>query len=178
MTSRTELFDIGRIVRPHGVRGEVKVEPSTQFPDRFLEMESVIVRPPNREPRRYQIAQARHQNNFVLLKLVDIDSMEAAEALRGSDLLVTREELVSLPPGHYYIFDLIGLKVVTVDGRELGTVKDVLQPGANDVYVVQSPTEAAREILLPAIKDVVKEIDVESGRMVVQLLPGLFDDEE
>ena len=82
MTSRTELFDIGRIVRPHGVRGEVKVEPSTQFPDRFLEMESVIVRPPNREPRRYQIAQARHQNNFVLLKLVDIDSMEAAEALR------------------------------------------------------------------------------------------------
>ncbi len=177
MAEEHELFDIGRITRPHGLRGEMKAVLTTEFPERFRAMDSVIVQPSGNVATRYKVISARSQKDFVILRLEGIDSVEAAERLRGSLLRVTREELIPLPPGHFYIFDLVGLQVFTDSGQLLGKVKEVLQPGANDVYVVERTDRGKEDILLPAIKDVVKDIDVDSGRMVVHLLPGLVEEE-
>lgn len=175
MVQGQELYDIGRITRPHGLRGEVRVQIITDFPERFQAMDSVIVQTPDGVRRRYNINGVRFHKGFVILQLEGVDTVEDAQRLRNSLLRVTRDELVPLPPGHYYISDLIGLEVYTEFGELLGTVSDVLQPGANDVYVVRPAAEGTEEILLPAIRDVVKDIDLESGRITVHLLPGLIE---
>lgn len=171
------LFLIGKITRPHGLRGEVKVMPTTDFPERFEDMTSVIVETPTGIRSRYNIDSVRYQSGFVIIHFEGVDDVDAAERLRDSNLLVTRDELVPLPEGHYYVFDLIGLDVITEEGEKLGKLTDVFRTGANDVYVVKPDENSSREYLLPAIRDVVKKIDVPGGRMIVHLLPGLIDDE-
>ena len=106
----------------------------------------------------------------VYLKLAGVDDREAAEALRGATIEVPLEQAVRLPPGSYYWHQLIGLAVETKRGESLGRLVDILTTGSNDVYVVR---DDARELLLPAIRDVIREVDLENGRMVVELLPGL-----
>ena len=155
---------IGKIVAPHGVRGDVRVVPLTDFPDRFLKLKEVLLD----DGQVLTVQQAKFHKQFILLKFAGFDDMEAAERLRGKKIQVCREEAVSLPEGNYYIFDIIGLKVYTVDGEYLGTVTDVLQTGSNDVYVTERPQED-KPLLIPALKKVVLNIDIKAGRMTVKL---------
>ncbi|MEW6424558.1 MAG: ribosome maturation factor RimM [Bacillota bacterium] len=167
---KKDMITIGKIVNAHGCRGWVRLIPLTDFPDRFFKMERVFV------ARRenccaYQIEQARQYKQFILLKFKEVPDMNAALALKGSFLQVGRDQLVELPADTYYIFDLLGLKVYTTRQEYLGELKDVLQTGANDVYVVESGQ--GRPVLIPALKKVVKEVDLEKRQMLVELPEGL-----
>ncbi|WP_425060820.1 Ribosome maturation factor RimM [Sporomusa carbonis] len=159
----TDLITIGKIVAPHGVRGDVRILPLTDFPDRFYDMKAAFVE----NCGQLKLEAVRKHKQFILLKFAGIDTMNDAERLRGKLIKIGREDLVKLPEGQYYIFDIIGLNVITEDGEQLGVVTDVLQPGSNDVYVVEQ--QGKRELLIPAIKEVVKKIDIAAKQMVVKL---------
>jgi 16S rRNA processing protein RimM len=162
---------IGRIVRAHGVRGEVSVQVLTDFPERFEQTEWVYIGSEN-EAELYRLTAHRWHKRNVLLSLDGIADRNLAERLVGQFVQVPREEAVSLPPGSYYLFQLVGLRVVTQTGEKLGVIREVLETGANDVYVVQRPDGS--DLLLPAIPDVVLSVDLEQGQMLVHLLDGLL----
>lgn len=169
---------VARIIRVHGTTGELACEIVTEFPQRFRQTRSLYLRaeqvPDGETPRPHTVRQARlvrrGQGQQLLLQLEGIEGREAAEVLRGYLVLVPEGEAWKLPSGRFYWHQIVGLRVVTADGRKLGTVKEILETGANDVYVVEGPSG---ELLLPAIKDVVKEIAPDRGEMVVELLPGM-----
>lgn len=159
---------IGRVLKPWSYRGELKIEILTDFPERFASLRTVFV---GDDAKRFSVESARLHGKAALLKLMGIDSAESAERIRNQLVQVPTEEAVELPKGKFYLYQLIGLKVRTVDGEELGEVIQVLDTaGANDVYVVR---RGDREILLPAISSVVKQVDLEKKEMVVELIPGL-----
>lgn len=160
---------VGRVLRPHGVRGEVKVRPETDFPERFTRLREVLVRRDDRTEVR-TVEGVRWQGPTVLVKLAGVEDPEAARALAGADLLVPWEERVPLPPGTYYVGEVLGLTVRTTSGEVLGTVTEVLRGAAHDVYRVTGP-EA--EVLLPAIRPVVRAIDPAAGTMTVEVPPDL-----
>ncbi|WP_301859361.1 ribosome maturation factor RimM [uncultured Megasphaera sp.] len=155
-----ELFTIGQIVAPHGVRGDVRIYPDTDFPKRFLHMTYGYV-----GGKKYEISGARLHKNVVLMKFVGVDDRNAAELLRGKELQVPREDLVPLQKGQHYVFDIIGMTAYDLEDNMLGTVTDVLKTGSNDVYVVAD--ENGKETLFAAIPDVVKSIDEEQKKMVL-----------
>jgi 16S rRNA processing protein RimM len=149
------------------VRGELKCAVLTDFPRRFASTTRVYLGPQRQE---FSVQRARLQGRFVLLKLADVDTREAAEHWRNALVVVPEHERVRLPRGHYFWEDVIGLEVHAEDGERLGRVRDILQTGANDVYVVDT---GGGELLVPAIKDVVQRIDPTKGEMVVRLLEGM-----
>lgn len=155
---------IGKIVGTYGHRGMMKVLPLTDFPDRFFEMDRVTLEQDGKQ-KEYTVAEVKRHKKHVLISLVEVSDMSGAEVLRGSLIKIGREELAPLPEGSYYIFDIIGLKVFTAEGGYIGVVEDVIQTGANDVYVVGTGDLAP--VLVPALKDVVREVDIEGGRMVI-----------
>jgi len=159
---------IGRILRPWGVQGEVKVEILTDFPERFRLLRTVYLGQ-GRQP--YTLERARRHGHQMVLKFKECRSRLAAEALRDQLVQIPVEEAMPLEEGEYYEHQIIGLDVVTREGEKLGRVTEVLFTGANEVYVVHG---RGREILLPAIEDVILEIDLTGGRMVVALLEGLL----
>lgn len=161
-----DYIAVGRICRPYGVRGEVKVQFLTDFPERFKHLKTVYI---DGEP--YTIERRRFIADGVLLKFAGIDTPEAAAFLRNRLIEVPVSEAVPLPPGTYYYFQILGLEAVTTAGEVLGRVVDIIATGANDVYIVRSAE--GREVLVPAIEDVVKEVDLQANRLVVELLPGL-----
>jgi len=165
------LINIGQITTTQGVQGEVRVLPLTDFPDRFSALSGVIV---TRNGSRCDLAVegVRWHKQYVIIKFAGYDTPEKAAELRGAFLQVPEQDLVKLPDGHYYLFQLVGLRVIDTGGRELGTITDVLPTGSNDVYVVRD-CSSAREILVPALKSVVKTIDIDGGVMSVELPPGL-----
>ncbi len=165
-----EYIVIGKVLKPQGVRGEVKILPLTDFPGRFAAMDRVTLDLGGRFETRL-VEKVSSHGRFITMKLAGINDMNTALTIKNALLKVTREELVPLPEGEYYVFDLIGLDVYTTAGRHLGQVKDVLQTGANDVYVVENDT--LRQLLIPALKQVVMSINTESGRMMVELPAGL-----
>jgi 16S rRNA processing protein RimM len=160
---------IGRIVQPHGVRGEVSVEVLTDFPERFDTIEMVYLGDASEAEAR-QVKTARWHQDRVLLSFEGYEDRTAAEGLRGLLVQIPIEEAMPLPEGEYYTHDLIGLAVVTVEGETLGRVNDILFTNANEVYVVVGPRG---QILLPAIADVVERIDLSAGQIVVRLMDGL-----
>ena len=165
-------FRIGVITKPHGVLGEMKVYPVTDDIKRFKGMKEILMGPPegkSGEKRTIEVEGVRFQNNMVLLKLSGIDSPEEARKLSQFQLYVRREDAIPLSPGEYYVADLIGLKVLSEKGDELGTLSDVLFTAANDVYVVKGE----REILIPAVKEYVLSIDLEKGEMTVLFVEGM-----
>lgn len=166
-----QRFQVGVITSTHGVRGEVKVFPTTDDASRFKKLKKVIL-DTGKEDLELEIASVKFFKNMVILKFKGIDDMDAANKYRQKSLYVTRENAVKLAKNEYFIADLIGVKVTTDEDEELGELTDVLQTGANDVYVIKT---SDGEILLPAIKECVKEVDIEAGTMVVHLLPGLRD---
>ena len=167
MTPSDPYLAVARIAGAHGVRGEVSCELITDFPERFRRTERVFA---GSEHRPMVVERARIVKDGVLLKLAGVDTRTDAERLRGIILFVPEHEAVPLPDGSYYWHQILGLRVRTVGGEDLGTVADILPTGSNDVYVVRGE---GREVLLPAIRDVVQQVDLENGVLTVELIEGL-----
>lgn len=167
-----DMLRVGVISSTHGVRGEVKVFPTTDDPARFEELETVLL-DTGKEKLELEIAGVKFFKNMVILKFKGYDSLNDVERYRGKDLWITREQAVPLGEDENFVADLIGLAVVTDGGETLGTMKDVMFTGANDVYVVER--ENGKELLLPAIKDCILDVDLENGVMTVHVLDGLLD---
>ncbi len=159
---------IGKVLRPWGVRGEVKVEILTDWPERFALLEYVYL---GDEAVCYHLERFRLHRGFALLKLEGCDDRSAAEALRDQLVQIAREEAMPLEEDEYYVYQIEGLEVWTDEGEMLGRVVEVLFTGANEVYVVQGPRG---EVLIPAIADVVLQVDLEGGRLIVHLMDGLI----
>ena len=167
-----DLLQVGIITSTHGVRGEVKVYPTTDDPRRFRRLKEVVL-DTGREKLNLEIEGVKFFKQFVILKFKGLDNINDIEKYRQKSLYVTRKNAVRLQRDEYFIADLIGLKVQDEDGTELGTVKDVIETGANDVYEVEMAD--GRSLLLPAIKQCILNVDVENGMMQVHLLEGLLD---
>lgn len=166
-----EYFRVGVIANTHGIRGEVKVFPTTQDPKRFQGMKEIIL-DTGSEKIELEVASARFFKNLVILKFKGIDNINDIEKYKGMDLLVRREQAIPLEEGEYYIADIIDAKVVTEDGEEFGILKDVLTTGANDVYVVE---HQGKEVLLPVIPDCVLARDMERKIVTIHVMKGLLD---
>ena len=165
-----DLLQVGVITTTHGIRGEVKVFPTTDDAHRFDYLKSVLL-DTGKELCELDIERVKYFKQYVILKFKDVDDINDIEPYKGKSLYVTREFAVPLKENEYYIADLIDMKVFLEDGSFFGTLKDVMETGANDVYVMQ--TEAFGEVLVPAIKDCIKAVDVEQGTMTIHLLEGL-----
>ena len=165
-----DLLQVGIITSTHGVRGEVKVYPTTDDPRRFRRLKEVVL-DTGREKINLEIEGVKFFKQFVILKFKGLDNINDIEKYRQKSL--TRKNAVRLQRDEYFIADLIGLKVQDEDGTELGTVKDVIETGANDVYEVEMAD--GRSLLLPAIKQCILNVDVENGMMQVHVLEGLLD---
>jgi 16S rRNA processing protein RimM len=161
---------IGRIIRPHGVHGELVVEVLTDFPERFDSIELVYLGDANQAAAR-QVRAARWHKDRVLLTLEGCQDRASAELLRGLLIQIPIEDAMPLPEDEYYPYQLIGLDVLTVEGEELGRISDVIFTNANEVYVVTSPRG---QILLPAIADVIKQVDLGEGQLLVEMMEGLL----
>ena len=166
------LLRVGVITSTHGVRGEVKVFPTTDDMNRFKKLKSVIL-DTGKEHKTLNIEGVKFFKNMVILKFKGFDNINDVEMWRQKDLLITRDQAVKLSPDENFIVDLIGLTVMTDAGEKLGVMQDVLQTGANDVYIVKM--ESGKEVLLPAIKDCILNVDLEKGEMLVHVLDGLLD---
>lgn len=167
-----QLLRVGVISSTHGVRGEVKVYPTTSDVNRFKDLKKVVL-DTGREYLNLEISGVKFFKNQVILKFKGIDNINDIEKYKGKDLLVNREDAVPLEENENYVADLIGLTVVTEDGETLGELTEVMETGANDVYVIG--TEDGRELLIPAIRDCILDVDLENEVMTVHILPGLFD---
>ena len=167
-----QTLRVGVITSTHGIRGEVKVFPTTDNPKRFDYLEEVIV-DMKREPVKLEIEGVKYFKQFVILKFKGYDNINDIQQFVKKDLLVTRENAVELEDGEFFICDLVGLKVVTDEGVELGVLKDIMQTGANDVYVVGM--NDGNEVLIPSIPQCILEKNPEEGYIRVHLLKGLLD---
>ena len=166
------MLRVGVITSPHGIKGEVKVFPTTDDAKRFKDLKKVIL-DTGKEYIPMEIEHVKFFKNMVILKFRGYDNINEIEKYKSRDLLITRDQAVDLEPDEYFITDLIGLTVVSDQGAELGTLKDVLETGANDVYVVAM--KDGKELMLPAIGDCILNVDLEQGRMEVHVLEGLMD---
>lgn len=165
-----QFLQVGVISSTHGIKGEVKVFPTTDDPMRFKKLKKVFL-DTGKERLSMEILSVRFFKQFVIVKFKGIDNINEIEKYKGSSLLVERENAVSLDADEYYIADLIGMEVFTEDGR-FGILKDVLETGANEVYVIDSDSHG--EVLVPAIRECIRSVDVESGKMEIHLLEGLL----
>lgn len=165
------MFTIGKIVNTHGIKGELKIMPTTDEPKRFSKLKQILI-DRSKLLTPYDIESVRYHKNFVLLKLKGIDDINLAEQLKGSTIKIDRKDSLPLGRDEYYISDLYGLEVYTEEERYLGKLIDIITTGSNDVYVVKNP-ENPKELLLPAIKQVIKKVDLENQKMIVHLLEGL-----
>lgn len=164
-------LEIGQIVNTFGIKGMVKVKPFTDDIRRFDELKTVYVEK-NSNQTEYEIEEVKYHKDMVLIKFKGIDKVEQAEMLRNSYLTVSRDSVKKLEEGRYYIVDLLGLEVYTDEQILLGTLEDIFNTGSNDIYVVKD--KQGKQILLPAIQDVIKQIDIENKKIIVHLLPGLI----
>jgi 16S rRNA processing protein RimM len=166
------MIHIGYILRPHGVNGEMKVQVLSDDPARLDGLAAVRIGDGDAS-ELHRVRSVRHQGGDVLLSLEDVRDPESAGKLRGKYLLIEREEAAALPEGAYYVFDLVGCRVFDPSGRELGVLADVLKTGANDVWIVRRAERGAKELLIPALKTVVRSVSVGDKRIVVDLPEGL-----
>lgn len=160
-----DLIAIGKIVAPHGVRGDVRVIPLTDFPERFQQLKEVYV---GDAGQVLTVENPKFHKQFILVKFRGLNDRNAVENLRGKLIQIRRADVMPLPQGHYYLFDIIGMDVYTVEGAFLGVIADVLQTGSNDVYIVEK--EGQQPVLVPALKKVVISVDITGKKMVVRLL--------
>ena len=165
-----EYFEIGQIVNTHGVKGHVKVKPFTDDVEQFETLGKILV-VKNKETIEMEIEEVKYHKDKVLLKLKGVDDMTTAERYKGCYIKIHRSNARELEEGEYFIADIIGSDVYTDEGEHLGKVDDIYNTGSNDIYVVKD--ELGKQILLPAIKDVLLDIDVEKQKVTVHLLKGL-----
>ena len=165
-----DYLKVGIITTTHGVHGEVKVYPTTDDPERFLDLSYVLI-DNGQEKTELAIQGVKFFKNLVILKFEGIDNINDVLQYRNKDLWIRREDGAELGEDEYYIADLIGMKVVLEDGTEYGTLKNVMETGANDVYVVTR--KDGGEILLPAIKECILSVEIEKGIITIHLMKGL-----
>lgn len=163
-------LELGQIVNVKGLKGEIKVNPFTENINRFETLNKILIKLKN-EIKEYEIEKVSYHKNQVILKLKGIDTIEAAETLRNYYILINRKDLEPLEEGKYYIADLIGLDVYTEEGKVLGKVDDIYNTGSNDIYVVKD--ELGKQKLLPGIPEVIKKVDLENSKIIVNLIEGL-----
>ena len=163
-------LEVGQIVNTFGIKGMVKVMPFTDDIRRFDKLDKEYIEK-NKTKKEYKIEEVKYHKNMVLIKFEGIDKIEQAEELRNSYLTVSRDSVEELEEGRYYIVDLLGLDVYTDEQVLLGTLDDIFNTGSNDIYVVKN--KEGKQILLPAIEDVIKQVDLENKKIIVHLLPGL-----
>jgi 16S rRNA processing protein RimM len=169
----SDWVTVGNIVGVFGLHGEIKVEPWSSFPERFANTEILYA---GTKHTPYRVLGAHPHKQHILLQLEGITSIDAAERLLGQALSIPAEQIHELPDDSFYLHDLIGLEVVHTNGRKLGIVKDVLVTGGVDLFVITS-NRSGQDMLLPAVKEFIKSIDIPSGVLVVDPIPGLLDDD-
>jgi len=170
-SAEPRFLAVGRIAKPHGVLGEVRVELMTDHPERFEWLDAIYVGEKN--PRRVPIVSVRYHQDVVLLKLEGYPTRTEAELLRGELLQVPESEAVPLEDDEYFLYQLIGIEVFTEQGRHLGQLTEILETGANNVFVIDNE---GRQYLIPDIPDVIREVDIENRRLVIHPMPGLIAD--
>lgn len=164
---------VGRITGAHGLRGALRIRPDNPDSDTLEQVTRVFIEPPGGEVREYRLMHAERVNRTTIrVTLEGLDDPDVAEALRGSSIAVEKADLPAKSPGEFYHYEAIGCEVVTTDGRRLGLIEEVIATGANDVWVVR---DGDTEVLVPVIENVVKSMDVDARRMVVEAVPGLLD---
>ncbi|MBE5948311.1 MAG: 16S rRNA processing protein RimM [Lachnospiraceae bacterium] len=168
-----DLLQVGVITSTHGIKGEVKVFPTTDDPTRYSYLKDVIL-DTGKEKIDLKVSGVKYFKQYVIVKFKGINDINDIEKYKGSTLWVTRENAVPLEENEYFIADLIGLKVVTDEGEEFGELTDVMQTGANDVYVVETYKDK-QEVLLPVIDECVLDVDLEKGIVTVHIMEGLLD---
>ncbi|HML20785.1 MAG TPA: ribosome maturation factor RimM [Aggregatilinea sp.] len=167
---------LGRVLRPHGIRGELRVEVLTAYPERIMPEDHVYLGLNPADPEsvvEYEIAGARRHKQYLILQLEGLSDRDEAELLRDQYVMVALDDAVPLEEDEFYLYQIIGLPVYTEDDEHLGEVVDVIETGANDVYVVRGPRG---EILLPAIEECILDVDIEGKRVTVRLMEGLLGD--
>ena len=165
-----QLIEIGQIVNTYGIKGFVKIVPFTDDYHRFEALKSIYIQT-KKTLETAIIEEVKYSKNLVLLKLKDVNTINEAEKYKNCYIKIDRKDAIKLPQDSYFIVDLIGIKVITDDNKELGNIVDVYPTGANDIYVVKD--ELGKQVLLPAIGDVIKEVDIKNKKMVVHLIQGL-----
>lgn len=172
-----EYLKIGAVISTHGLKGEVKVFPTTDDVRRYDDLDEVYAAPPQAGSERQllHVEHVRYFKNLVIVKFKGIDRIEDVQCHLKKDLFVARKDAIKLEEGQYFVGDIIGLDVFEDTGRKLGKVKDVLATGANDVYIVTPEDDPKKELLLPVIREVILGVDLEAGTMTVHLIPGLED---
>ncbi|MEF2965252.1 ribosome maturation factor RimM [Paenibacillus sp. M1] len=168
------FLSVGKIVNTHGIRGEVKILPHTDFPEvRFAaKAKLLIVHPEQGGKFEVTVAVARPYKQMYIVKFQEFGDINEVEKYKGYDLKVPKEDTVELPENEYYFHEIIGCRVVDDEGNEIGVIEEILRPGANDVWVVKLPSR--KELLLPVIDDVVLDVDVESKLVKIHLMEGLL----
>ncbi|MGZ3637935.1 MAG: ribosome maturation factor RimM [Ktedonobacterales bacterium] len=166
-----EWVVVGEFVGPFGIHGEVKLRPITDFPERFERTPTLYV---GDKHVPYRVEQAHMHKQLVLLRLAGITDVDAAEQLRGAQVWIPATELTPLQEDQFYLHDVVGLRVQHVNGRPLGVVTDVVSTGASELFVIRDPQ--GKEVLLPVVKSFVKQIDLAQGIILVDPIPGLFDE--
>ncbi len=167
-----DYLRVGVITSPHGLRGDVKVFPTTDDVNRFRKLKKAFI-DTGKEKMPVNVEQVRFFKNMVILKFKEMNRIEDCEAYRNKDILVTRDQAVKLAPDENFIADLIGLKVVTDKGEDFGNVKDIMQTAANDVYVIEGLN--GKEYLFPSIKECILDVDLDAGVVTVHIMDGLLD---
>ncbi|MBN1849033.1 MAG: 16S rRNA processing protein RimM [Deltaproteobacteria bacterium] len=171
-TPTEDLLLLGKVIRPHGLEGLLRVYSFAQSEDIFLEAGTVFIRSDREQPYRYRVISAKKHKNLLVMRLDGLNSRYDAEKLRGAEILVRRDTIKAKKEDEYFWFELIGLKVYLVGGRYIGTLEDIFSTGSNDIYVVR---EGDKEYLIPAIHDVIKDIDLIHKNMVIREMEGLLD---
>ena len=166
------MYIVGKVLKPRGLKGELKVEIITSFPGHFLELKEIFIKE-GPDWQSYNVLSAKLTDRFAFLKLDGVDSVELAEKLRKHFLYITKQDLTALGKDEFYMHDLIGLEVFDVAGNLLGTLAEVESYEANDVYVLKD--RQGREYLLPAVKDVIVSISLEQNKMIIRKLDGLME---
>ena len=170
----TDRFQVGVIASTHGLQGEVNVFPTTEDPSRFKKLKQVVLHTQRGEELLLDVESARFFKKFVIVKFKQFNNINEVEKFRGCELTIDRKDAIKLEKGEYYCADLMGLVIVDEEGNELGTLTEILQTGANDVYEM-TRKDSEDKIYIPAIRDCVKEINVDEGKIVIHVMPGLLD---
>jgi 16S rRNA processing protein RimM len=166
------LITIGKVLKPFGLKGEMKIESLTDFPERFKELGRVSLVSPAGKELACTVTSVRYANDVPFLTFSGYDSPEKAKTLNGWFVKVPREEVVPLQEGSYYWFELIGMEVFSEEGETLGTITDIFETGSNDVYVMK---RGGQEVYLPATREIIKQVDVAAKKMVIHIVDGLME---
>ena len=173
MSETTEWATIGKIVAPFGIRGELKIRPFTDIPDRFVTLEAIYLSPDY--SRRVIKGVRPYKGEMLLLKLDGVNDATTAETLRDYELCIPSDELAELPPDAYYQHDILGLQVFRLDDRFVGVISEIMPTGGNDVYVITA--DDGQHFLIPAVKQVIKQIDLVRRVMYIDPIKGLLDED-